>query len=47
MCRHQEIGKSGTEGAAFGFSNSDQQLNVRFSSPATGNSFSAGGNPFG
>lgn len=48
MCRHQGIGTFGTEGAAFGFSNIDQQLTGRLSTSATLNPFpAAGGNPFG
>ncbi|XP_054778339.1 probable ADP-ribosylation factor GTPase-activating protein AGD14 isoform X2 [Prosopis cineraria] len=44
---HQEIGNSGARGAAFGFSNPDQQMTGMFSTPAAANSFPAGGNPFG
>ncbi|XP_039684783.1 probable ADP-ribosylation factor GTPase-activating protein AGD14 isoform X1 [Medicago truncatula] len=47
MPRHQGIGTFGNEGAAFGFSNIDQQLNGRSSASATLNPFPAGGNPFG
>jgi len=47
MCRHQGIGTFGNEGAAFGFSNIDQQLNGRPSASTTLNPFPAGGNPFG
>ncbi|KAI9088066.1 hypothetical protein K1719_030043 [Acacia pycnantha] len=47
MPRHQEIGNSGTQGAAFGISNPDQQITGMFSTAAAANSFSAGGNPFG
>ncbi|XP_004512854.1 uncharacterized protein [Cicer arietinum] len=48
MPRHQGIGTFGTEGAAFGFSNIDQQLTGRLSTSATLNPFpAAGGNPFG
>ncbi|XP_058732310.1 probable ADP-ribosylation factor GTPase-activating protein AGD14 [Vicia villosa] len=48
MPSHQGIGTFGTEGAAFGFSNIDQQLNGRLPASATLNPFPAGGgNPFG
>ncbi|KAF7819840.1 putative ADP-ribosylation factor GTPase-activating protein AGD14 isoform X1 [Senna tora] len=47
MAMPREVGNSGIEGASFGFSNPDQQMTGRFSTPNTANSFSAGGNPFG
>ncbi|CAL5215160.1 unnamed protein product [Lathyrus oleraceus] len=47
MPSHQGIGTFGTEGAAFGFSNIDQQLNGRLPASAALNPFPAGGNPFG
>ncbi|XP_061344978.1 probable ADP-ribosylation factor GTPase-activating protein AGD14 isoform X2 [Gastrolobium bilobum] len=47
MPRHQGIGDFGTEGAAFGFSNPDQQLTGKLSTRVTPNPFPAGGNPFG
>ncbi|KAI4350877.1 hypothetical protein L6164_005284 [Bauhinia variegata] len=47
MPRHQEIGSFGTEGAAFGLSNPNQQLTGRFPTTAAPNPFPAGRNPFG
>ncbi|XP_014508924.1 probable ADP-ribosylation factor GTPase-activating protein AGD14 [Vigna radiata var. radiata] len=48
MPRHQGFGNFTTEGTAFGFSNSDQQLSGnRLSTAVTPNNFQAGGNPFG
>ncbi|KAG7989018.1 hypothetical protein I3843_03G217100 [Carya illinoinensis] len=46
--RHQGVGGFGNDGASFGSLNMDPQQAVRYSAPATPNSFSAvGGNPFG
>ncbi|OIW18949.1 hypothetical protein TanjilG_09143 [Lupinus angustifolius] len=47
MPRYQGIESFGADGAAFGISNPDQQLNGRLSIPATPNPFPARGNPFG
>ncbi|KAE9607544.1 hypothetical protein Lal_00026757 [Lupinus albus] len=47
MPRYQGIQSFGADGAAFGISNPDQQLNGRLSIPTTPNPFPAAGNPFG
>ncbi|XP_054786560.1 probable ADP-ribosylation factor GTPase-activating protein AGD14 isoform X2 [Prosopis cineraria] len=45
--QHQEIRSFGAEGAAFGFTSSDQHLTGTFSAPPSSNLSSAGRNPFG
>ncbi|KAJ6731422.1 hypothetical protein OIU79_002694 [Salix purpurea] len=45
---HQAVGGFGSDGAAFGAVNMDQQVASRFSAPPTPQPFSSvGGNPFG